>query len=124
MPNSFNNLPPELQARISNILSQGQAHSQEQAMPNVPPQAPAFSKPAEAPGALAQKAPSLMDHICALRTEVNQLSQQMHASAQVTEAVGNAVGQLYNMFCEQTQPTNYSSNFKTQKPSMTDDDEF
>ena len=90
-------------------------------MPDVPPQVAAFSKPAEAPGALVQKAPSLMDHICALRTEVNQLSQQMHASAQVTEAVGNAVGQLYQMFCQQTETTSYSSNFETTRPSLEDE---
>tara|TARA_B100000427_G_scaffold120474_1_gene100397 strand:- start:2567 stop:2938 length:372 start_codon:yes stop_codon:yes gene_type:complete len=123
MPNSFNNLPPELQARITSILSQGQAHSSEQVMPTVP--APSAVSPSEeSSSALAQKAPSLMDHVCALRSEVNALSKQMHASAQVTEAVGNAVTQLYNMFREQTQPTNYSANFQTQKPSLNDDDDF
>jgi hypothetical protein len=48
----------------------------------------------------------------------------MQALGQVTDAVGNAVGQLYDMFQVQTQPTNYSTTFQAQKPSMNDDDEF
>ena len=62
-----------------------------------------------------------MDHIIALRQEVAELRQQVHASAQVTEAVGNAVGSLYQMFHEQTEPTNYSSQFQEATPSQLDD---
>tara|TARA_R100000664_G_C2746719_1_gene134347 strand:- start:1422 stop:1781 length:360 start_codon:yes stop_codon:yes gene_type:complete len=118
MPNSLTNLPPELQARIAGIISQGQAHSREQDMPGVF-QPPVVANPNPAP--LAVKQPSLMDHIVALRQEVNLLSQQMQATAQVTEAVGNAVGQLYEMFQVQTQPSSYSATFQTQTPSNTDE---
>tara|TARA_Y100001973_G_C5152576_1_gene308933 strand:- start:936 stop:1301 length:366 start_codon:yes stop_codon:yes gene_type:complete len=121
MSNSLEALPPEMQARIANILAQGQAHNNEQAMPEQPMNAvPA----ANAPAPLATRPPSLMDHIVALRQEVAALSQQVQATAQVTEAVGNAVGQMYQMFQVQTQPTSYSTNFQTQKPGLNDDDEF
>ena len=61
-----------------------------------------------------------MDHIIALRGEVAELRnenlelrQQVHASAQVTEAVGNAVGQICTqMFQQQTEPTSYSATFQ------------
>ncbi len=121
MPNSLDNLPAEMQARIANILSQGQAHAHEQAMPQQPQQA-AVARPDQT--ALATRPPSLMDHIVALRQEVAVISQQMQALGQVTDAVGNAVGQLYDMFQVQTQPTNYSTTFQAQKPGMNDDDEF
>ena len=58
--------------------------------------------------------PSLMDHVIALRQEVAELRQQVHASAQVTEAVGQAVGQLYQMFCQQTETTDHSSTYASQ----------
>jgi|ETNmetMinimDraft_25_1059894.scaffolds.fasta_scaffold150283_2 hypothetical protein len=118
MTNSLENLPAEMQARIANIISQGQAHSREQAMPEQPQQ------PAVASAPLATRPPSLMDHIVALRQEVSVLSQQVQATAQVTEAVGNAVGQMYQMFQVQTQPTNYSTAFQAHTPNMNEDDEF
>ena len=62
-----------------------------------------------------------MDHIIALRQEVAELRQQVHASAQVTEAVGNAVGSLYQMFHEQTEVTTASSAFQEAQPSQLDD---
>jgi len=115
-PNNFQNLPPELQARLSQIMQQAQAvgtavESTEQ-IPNIAPAA----APAPAPAPIV-KPPSLMDHVIALRQEVNQLSQQLEASSRVTEAVGNAVGQMYAMFQQQTEPTSYSANFQTQVPS-------
>ena len=56
-----------------------------------------------------------MDHVIMLRQEVNVLNQKLDAMGQVTEAVGNAVGQLYQMFHQQTQPTDFSSNFQAQQ---------
>ena len=59
-----------------------------------------------------------MDHTIALRQEVAAVSQQVTAMAQVTEAVGQAVGQLYAMFQSQTIPTDqgatYSQAFQEQ----------
>ena len=105
-------LPPEMQARIADIIQQAKANAIQpvgQQAPVAPPAAP------------VARPPSLMDHIIALRQEVAELRQQVHASAQVTEAVGNAVGSLYQMFHEQTEPTSYSSNFQEAQPSMNDD---
>ena len=99
-------LPPEMQARIADVIEKAKA--------NAVQQAPAAPVPAPRP-------PSLMDHIIALRQEVAELRQQVHASAQVTEAVGNAVGQMYQMFQQQTEPTSYSSNFQEAQPSINDD---
>ena len=69
----------------------------------------------------APRPPSLMDHVIALRQEVAQLGQMVQAQGQVTEAVGNAVGQMYAMFQEQTQPSTYSSSFQEAPPSQVDD---
>ena len=105
-------LPPEMQARIADIIEKAKAN----AIQPVGQQAPAA--PTAAPVA---RPPSLMDHIIALRQEVAELRQQVHASGQVTEAVGNAVGSLYQMFHDQTEPTNYSSQFQEAQPSQIDD---
>ena len=102
-------LPPEMQARIADIIEKAKSSAIQPAP--VPQAAPA---PIVRP-------PSLMDHVIALRQEVNALRQEVHASGQVTEAVGNAVGQMYQMFQEQTEPTSYSSNFQEAQPSLNDD---
>ena len=107
-------LPPEMQARIAEIIEKAKSN----AIQPVGQQAPVAPAPTPAP---IQRPPSLMDHIIALRQEVAELRQQVHASGQVTEAVGNAVGSLYQMFHEQTEPTSYSSNFQEAQPSQVDD---
>lgn len=99
---NMDGLPPEMQQRIASII---EGAKQKQIQPAQPqPQVPA---------PVAQ--PSLMDHMIALRQEVAILKQQLDAIGQVTEAVGNATGQLYQMFHQQTQPTDFSSNFQTQQ---------
>ena len=106
-------LPPEMQARIADIIEKAKSSAIQPAVQQAPvPTAPA---------APVVRPPSLMDHVIALRQEVNALRQEVHASAQVTEAVGNAVGQMYQMFQEQTEPTSYSSNFQEAQPSLNDD---
>jgi len=115
-------LPPEMQARIAEIIEKAKA-SAVQPVGSVPVQAPQ-QQPQQGltnPGALAPRPPSLMDHIIALRQEVADLRQQVHASGQVTEAVGNAVGQMYQMFQQQTEPSSYSANFQEAQPSQVDD---
>ena len=106
-------LPPEMQARIAEIIEKAKSN----AIQPVGQQAPV----APPPPAPIQRPPSLMDHIIALRQEVAELRQQVHASGQVTEAVGNAVGSMYQMFQQQTEPTSYSANFQEAQPSMNDD---
>ena len=108
-------LPPEMQARIADIIEKAKTSA---IQPAVPTGNVAVTAPPQAP---IQRPPSLMDHVIALRQEVNALRQEVHASGQVTEAVGNAVGQMYQMFQEQTEPTSYSSNFQEAQPSLNDD---
>ena len=110
-------LPIEMQARIADIIEKAKSN----AIQPVGQQAPAPAAPPAAAPAPVVRPPSLMDHIIALRQEVAELRQQVHASAQVTEAVGNAVGQMYQMFQAQTEPTSYSSNFQEAQPSLNDD---
>ena len=106
-------LPPEMQARIAEIIEKAKSN----AIQPVGQQAPAH---VAAPAPVVRP-PSLMDHIIALRQEVAELRQQVHASAQVTEAVGNAVGQMYQMFQQQTEPSSYSAGFEASQPSQVDD---
>ena len=110
---ALQNLPPELQARIANIVANGAvsgAPAQEQQAAQ--PQPPAIQKP-----------PSLMDHLIALRQEVAALrqenaalSQQVVANSNVVEACGQAVGTIYQMF-QQTpnQASTYSQTFQQQQ---------
>ena len=123
---NFDNLPPEMQQRIQNMIAS--------ANPNGAPQqqAPAQQQaPQERPVVPNTKPPSLMDHTIALRhelvaarQEIAALQGQVQAMAQVTDAVGNAVGQLYAMFHEQSTPSTYSEEFQVQAPSHVDDNDF
>lgn len=122
-------LPLEMQERIAEIIEKAKANAVQPYVPAAPTQpAPVAAPGVQNPGALAQRPPSLMDHIIALRGEVAELRQenldlrqQVHASAQVTEAVGNAVGQMYQMFQQQTEPSSYSAGFEAAQPSQIDD---
>ena len=122
-------LPVEMQQRIAQIIEQAKANVIQPAAPAAPTQpGPVAAQGLQNPGALAQRPPSLMDHIIALRGEVSELRnenlelrQQIHASAQVTEAVGQAVGSMYQMFQAETTPSSYSAGFETSQPSQIDD---
>jgi len=122
-------LPLEMQERIAEIIEKAKANAVQPYVRAAPTQpAPVAAPGVQNPGALAQRPPSLMDHIIALRGEVAELRQenldlrqQVHASAQVTEAVGNAVGQMYQMFQQQTEPSSYSAGFEAAQPSQIDD---
>ena len=105
-------LPPEMQARIAEIIEKAKSGAQQ------PGAATAAATAAAAP---VQRPPSLMDHMIALRQENAQLVHMVQAQGQVLEAVGNAVGQLYSMFFEQSQASTYSSAFQTQEHSVEDD---
>ena len=101
-------LPPEMQARIAQIIDQAKSNVAD----------PRASTPVSAPvpaAPPAPKPPTLMDHVIMLRQEVNVLNQKIDAMGQVTEAVGNAVGQLYQMFHQQTETSTYSQNFQAQQ---------
>lgn len=104
-------LPPEMQARIAQIIEGAKQKANAAAVAQAVPPEPA-PEPVPAP------TPNLMDHTIALRQEVAAMSQQVAAIGQVTEAVGQAVGQLYAMFQSQTTPTDqgatYSQAFQEQ----------
>ena len=119
--NALQNLPPEMQARLAQIMTQAQ---QQPGSPVAPAPQPQASAQAPAP---IVKPPSLMDHLIALRGEVAEmrnevgfmrqemanLSATIEANSNVVEAVGQATGQIYQMF-QQTpsQGTTYSSQFQ------------
>jgi hypothetical protein len=113
-------LPPEMQARIADIIEKAKANAVNPGAPGLVPTVPTSVPQPPAP---VQRSPSLMDHVIALRQEVDQLRQQVAAVGQVSEAVGNAVGQMYQMFQQQTTLTDtgstYSQNFQEQ---VTDED--
>lgn len=107
MSPDLSNLPPEMQQRITSMLESAA----------LPPESP--HQAAIAPtdqdktwnGGPVQRAPSLMDHIVALRQEVQFLNgqtqslvQQNRAIAQVSEATGQAVAELYQMFAGPVNP--------------------
>ena len=92
MSDALNNLSPEMQARLAAIMAgQNPNAPQQQAAPEPSP------APAPAPAPIV-KPPSLMDHVIALRQEVAALRQESAAQSNVVDAVGQAVGQLYQMF--------------------------
>jgi len=118
---ALQNLPPEMQQRLAQIMAQGQAQPQAEA-------------PAPAPAPIV-KPPSLMDHLIALRQEVAALRQETEASRQemaqlaqiiqansgVVEGVGQAVGTIYQMFQQTSNPSpTYSETF-TQAPASSED---
>ena len=113
-------LPPEMQARIAEIIEKAKANAVNPGTPGLVPNVPS---PVLQPPAPVVRPPSLMDHVIALRQEVDQLRQQVAAVGQVSEAVGNAVGTMYQMFQQQTTVTDsgttYSQNFQEQ---VTDED--
>ena len=102
-------LPPEMQARIAEIIAKAQASQ--------PQEQPAPQQPA----APIQRPPTLMDHTVALRQEVAALRNELHAVAQVTDAVGQAVGQLYQTFLGQSEFTDQGGAYEAQGPDEVSD---
>ena len=114
MSDALSKLTPEMQARLAAIVA-GQQTEAAPAPAAQPPAPPAPPKP-----------PSLMDHLIALRQEVAALRQEqamlnqtVSANSDVVEAVGQAVGQIYQMFQLSTQPTaqgpTFSEGFQQQE---------
>tara|TARA_B100001094_G_C17955319_1_gene682681 strand:- start:145 stop:513 length:369 start_codon:yes stop_codon:yes gene_type:complete len=121
MSDALSKLTPEMQARLAAIVAGQQPQGQPQVQP-VQQAAPPQQVPAVKP-------PSLMDHVIALRQEVAGLRQQVSANSDVVDAVGQAVGQLYQMFqpspelphqSPQAGPT-YSDTFQQQTVNNNDD---
>ena len=98
-------LPPEMQARIAQIIE----GAKQKSVANTQPQPESPHQAAIAP---SPKVPNLMDHTIALRQEVSALRQELNAVAQVMEAVGQAVGQLYATFQSQTVPSSYGPDYE------------
>ncbi len=137
------NLPPEFQARLAAVMAGKQQNDpglqaaataaaqmqQNQSVPEIQLQQGALPVPvqptAQAPAAQAPpKPPSLVDLLLMVRSDINVLRQevaalsaQVNAASQVNEAVGHAVGRMYQMFqpSEQAAPAaTYSQGFQTQ----------
>ena len=115
------NLPPEMQARIASMVAGKTAPD---VIAGGPPPQPQPQPPAPV------KVPSLMDHLLALRQEVDMmrqeqgvLSQQINSNSQVVDAVGQAVGQIYQMFqSTPNQGSTYSSEFQNQRVEQNGED--
>ena len=110
-------LPPEVRDQVAAKLAQ-----QQQPQP---------SNSQLTPPAAAVRQPSLMDHLLALRQEVDMLrrengilADQIAANSNVVEAVGQAVGTMYQMFQTTPNPsTTYSSAFQ-QQPVKQDGEDY
>ena len=114
-------LPPEMQARIAQIIE----GAKQKAVEAQPP-APASTAPQ-----VVARQPSLMDHciamrqeIAALRQETAALTQQTQAVAQVVDACGQAVGQLYATFQATTAPTDHSATYSSQFQEQVNEDDY
>ena len=119
---STEGLPPEMQARIAQIIEQAKQNvADPRASAPVAGSVPVAQGPAPAP---VQRPPSLMEHTVALRQEVAALRQELNAVAQVTDAVGQAVGQLYNAFFQQPEAATYSSTFQAQGAEQVEQDDY
>lgn len=136
MSEAFTKLSPELQARIASIVA-GNAPAQPSA-PTQPapvaapqPQPQQVAAPQQPQQAIVPKPPSLMDHLialrqetAALRQEVEGLRQTVSANSDVVEAVGQAVGQIYQMFQLSSQPaaqgSTFSQGFQQQEAPQSD----
>ena len=99
MTDALKNLPPEMQARLAAIMA-GQGQPEPTEAPAAPAPMTQEQRAAANFGSQAPvvKPPSLMDHVIALRQEVAALRQESAAQSNVVDAVGQAVGQLYQMF--------------------------
>ena len=115
-------LPPEMQARIAQIIEGAKAKAVAAHQPQYPPESPHQAAIAP-PAPVAPPAPTLMDHTISLRQEVAALSQQVTAMGQVVEACGQAVGAMYGMFQQQTTATDQGSTYSSQfQEQVTEDD--
>ena len=119
-------LPPEMQARIAQIIEGAKQKAIAAHQTQYPPESPhqaAIAQPAAPVPPPAPPAPTLMDHTISLRQEVAAMSEQVAAMGQVTEAVGQAVGAMYAMFQQQTTPTDQGSTYSSQfQEQVTEDD--
>ena len=105
MTNALENLPPEMQARLAQIMAGAQATGQATVpTETVRPLAPA-APPAPAHQAII-KPPSLMDHLIALRGEVAEmrneianLNSQVTANSNVVEAAVSDVSAVTPAKC-------------------------
>mgnify|MGYP006219781211 FL=1 len=132
MTNALQNLPPEMQARLAQIMAGAQTPQQQQpAAPAPQVQQPVYA-PQPAEPAAPPKPPSLIDHVLNMRAEqavmkeaVMALNNQMIANSQVLEAIGQAVGRMYQMFQPSEhamQDPTYSQNFQNSQLNEQDGD--
>ena len=127
---ALQNLPPEMQARLAQIMTQAQQQPGSPVAPAPQPQAQELRPLAPPAPAPIVKPPSLMDHLIALRGEVAEMRNEVgfmrqemanlvttiDANSNVVEAVGQATGQIYQMFQQTSNPSStYSETFQQQQ---------
>ena len=124
-------LPPEMQARLASIINSqapGMANAPAaQAQAPAPTQQPQQAAPAPQQTPAAPKPPSLYEHIVALRQELAHVTQVQQANAQVITAIGQAVGQMYQMFqpaSQSGQAGTYSQNFQSSSVEAEEDSDY
>mgnify|MGYP001261466099 FL=1 len=117
-------------------MAGAQAPQQQQPAAPVPQPAPQPQQPMYAPQpaepSAPHKPPSLIDHVFNMRAEqavmkeaVMALNNQMIANSQVLEAIGQAVGRMYQMFQPSEhamQDPTYSQNFQNSQMNEQDGD--
>ena len=113
MSNALENLTPEMKARLASIMAGNQTSSEA-------PEQPAVQAPA--PPAPPVRPPSLMDHVIALRQA--NVNHQAEAGNNVIEAVGQAVGQLYQMFQPSPSGNAQGSSFSQGFQQSVDDSDY
>ena len=89
MTNALQNLPPEMQARLAQIMAGALATGQA-TVPTEPVAAVAPQRPV-APPAPIVKPPSLMDHLIALRQEVADMRNEVANLNEQISANSNVV---------------------------------
>lgn len=109
-----------MKARLAQIMA---GQNTEGVTPSAPTQLAPVAAPQQ-PAAPVVKPPSLMDHVIALRQEVAGLRQEVRANSDVVEAVGQAVGQLYQMFQPSPQPNAQGQTFSQGFQEQVDSSDF
>ena len=92
MSTAMQNLPPEMQERLAQVMAQAQAQG---GIPVVTGQQAPVQQQQPQPQPPA-KQPSLIEHVVALRHEVAALRQELNAVGQVVQATGQATGEIYH----------------------------
>ena len=96
MQETTQGLPVEMQERIAQIVANAKAEAKPE--PEAKPEAKTpgwITEELRDEATTEEQQKDLMDHVISLRLELDAMRQELHAVAQVTDAVGQAVGRLF-----------------------------